>query len=68
MNFSKVIEYAASHANPNVKFTYGTAGFRTKGNLLDGVVYRMGCLAALRSLAKGKLSFAITLIFFQLEK
>lgn len=33
----------------DITFQYGTAGFRTKGNLLDSVMFRMGCLAALRS-------------------
>lgn len=31
---------------------YGTAGFRTKANLLDHVMYRMGLLAVLRSKVK----------------
>ena len=31
------------------KFSYGTAGFRDKGERLDRVVFRMGVLAALRS-------------------
>ncbi|KAK4495600.1 hypothetical protein PRZ48_012868 [Zasmidium cellare] len=31
------------------KFTYGTAGFRTKGDWLDHVMYGMGLLAGLRS-------------------
>lgn len=30
---------------------YGTAGFRTKADVLDHIMYRMGVLAALRSLA-----------------
>jgi len=32
-------------------FSYGTAGFRTKGNLLDSTCFRMGLLCALRSYA-----------------
>eukprot|EP01135_Chromosphaera_perkinsii_P009344 Nk52_evm20s1737 gene=Nk52_evmTU20s1737 len=35
----------------DVVFQYGTAGFRTKGDLLDCVMYRMGLLSALRSKA-----------------
>ena len=31
------------------KYRYGTAGFRTKADLLDGVMLRMGALAALRA-------------------
>jgi len=43
----------ASHpkqAKPDI--AYGTAGFRTKGELLDHVMYRMGALAVLRSKLK----------------
>lgn len=31
------------------KFSYGTAGFRDKGERLDRVLFRMGVLASLRS-------------------
>ncbi|KAH9944319.1 phosphoacetylglucosamine mutase [Epithele typhae] len=34
---------------PNVLFQYGTAGFRTLGDALDPVMFRVGVLAALRS-------------------
>ncbi|GAA6019201.1 hypothetical protein JCM11491_001415 [Sporobolomyces phaffii] len=34
---------------PTVKYTYGTAGFRTTADVLDSVLYRVGLLAALRS-------------------
>ena len=34
------------------KISYGTAGFRTKADLLDHVMYRMGLLATIRSWAK----------------
>ncbi|OSD03143.1 phosphoacetylglucosamine mutase [Trametes coccinea BRFM310] len=38
------------HEKPaNVHYQYGTAGFRTLGNLLDSVMFRVGILAALRS-------------------
>ncbi|CAM6128767.1 unnamed protein product [Calypogeia fissa] len=37
-------------APPGVKFSYGTAGFRTDGSLLKSTVFRTGVLAALRSL------------------
>ncbi|KAI9190063.1 hypothetical protein H9P43_001496 [Blastocladiella emersonii ATCC 22665] len=43
---------AASHKHPapeGVVFTYGTAGFRMKAELLDSVIYRVGLLASLRS-------------------
>eukprot|EP00743_Colponemidia_sp_Colp-15_P003176 GILK01003431.1.p1 GENE.GILK01003431.1~~GILK01003431.1.p1 ORF type:complete len:555 (+),score=104.65 GILK01003431.1:63-1727(+) len=39
---------------PGVKYTYGTAGFRTKANILDGAMYRVGIVATLRSLLLGK--------------
>ncbi|KAL1951855.1 hypothetical protein VTO73DRAFT_1004 [Trametes versicolor] len=38
------------HPKPsNVHFQYGTAGFRTLGNILDSAMFRVGVLAALRS-------------------
>ena len=45
---------AASHPRTREQnIAYGTAGFRTKAELLDHVMYRMGLLAVLRSRAKG---------------
>lgn len=45
---------AASHPRTKEQtIAYGTAGFRTKAELLDHVMYRMGLLAVLRSRAKG---------------
>lgn len=46
----------ATASHPRVRdqtIAYGTAGFRTKAELLDHVMYRMGLLAVLRSRAKG---------------
>ncbi|PIL31888.1 hypothetical protein GSI_06592 [Ganoderma sinense ZZ0214-1] len=41
---------AEQHPKPSsVQFQYGTAGFRTLGNALDPVMFRVGILAALRS-------------------
>ncbi|KAF8343168.1 phosphoacetylglucosamine mutase [Cantharellus anzutake] len=38
------------HPKPaNYRFSYGTAGFRTNGSLLDSVLFRVGVLAGLRS-------------------
>ncbi|THV07732.1 phosphoacetylglucosamine mutase [Dendrothele bispora CBS 962.96] len=38
------------HPKPSdVRYQYGTAGFRTLGKLLDSVLFRVGILAALRS-------------------
>ena len=36
-----------------MKISYGTAGFRAKGELLEAIVFRTGILAALRSLKMG---------------
>ncbi|XP_074564068.1 phosphoacetylglucosamine mutase isoform X2 [Curcuma longa] len=36
-----------------VRFTYGTAGFRSEGSILASTVFRAGILAALRSLKTG---------------
>ncbi|KAG6862359.1 hypothetical protein C0995_011799 [Termitomyces sp. Mi166 len=39
-----------AHPKPsNVRFSYGTAGFRTLGSTLDSVLFRVGVLAGLRS-------------------
>eukprot|EP00124_Ichthyophonus_hoferi_P001022 Ihof_evm3s46 gene=Ihof_evmTU3s46 len=50
------IEAVGSSKHPKdekLSFSYGTAGFRTKGAILDSVMYRMGLLAALRSRSWG---------------
>ncbi|TFK20144.1 phosphoacetylglucosamine mutase [Coprinopsis marcescibilis] len=45
-----IAEYAARHPKaPHLHFSYGTAGFRTLGVVLDSVLFRVGILAALRS-------------------
>ncbi|GAA5898763.1 phosphoacetylglucosamine mutase PCM1 [Sporobolomyces salmoneus] len=41
---------SVAHPKPQgIKYTYGTAGFRTTADVLDSVLYRVGLLAALRS-------------------
>ncbi|KAJ2806052.1 hypothetical protein H4R20_001843, partial [Coemansia guatemalensis] len=51
--FSKVAEYSAKHPKPaDTTFAYGTAGFRTLGDMLESTVFRVGLLAALRSQSK----------------
>eukprot|EP01134_Creolimax_fragrantissima_P005688 CFRG5688T1 len=40
---------SSKHPKTDVSFTYGTAGFRTLASTLDPVMYRVGLLAALRS-------------------
>jgi len=48
------VRLAGSHPRSHDKtIQYGTAGFRTKAELLDHVMYRMGLLAVLRSRVKG---------------
>ncbi|KAI8817374.1 uncharacterized protein EV422DRAFT_541563 [Fimicolochytrium jonesii] len=42
-------EAFAKHPKLDVKYTYGTAGFRTKANVLDSVIFTVGLLAVLRS-------------------
>lgn len=45
-----IVESVQKYPRPaNTKFTYGTAGFRTKGDILDHVMCGMGLLAGLRS-------------------
>ena len=46
--------FLEAHPKPaGVVFKYGTAGFRTKHDVLDSTFARMGCLAALRSRSCG---------------
>lgn len=51
-----IIDAAQKHPAPEgLVYTYGTAGFRTKADVLDSVLTRVGLIAALRSRAlKGK--------------
>ena len=51
--FKNTVEKSSSYPKPDLKFTYGTAGFRLKSDLLPSVMYRMGLLAVLRSRARG---------------
>ncbi|KAG9292119.1 hypothetical protein G9A89_005263 [Geosiphon pyriformis] len=49
-DYIKLKEAALRHPKPaNITYSYGTAGFRTRANLLDSVLFRVGILAALRS-------------------
>jgi len=52
MDREKIEKLSVLHPKPDVQFTYGTAGFRTKADKLDSVMFRMGILATLRSKAK----------------
>lgn len=46
----KILAASAKHPIvPNNVYKYGTAGFRMKADLLDGVSFRVGLLASLRS-------------------
>ncbi|XP_047128946.1 phosphoacetylglucosamine mutase isoform X1 [Hydra vulgaris] len=49
LNKELINQSSALHPRPDFLFTYGTAGFREKGDLLDSVVFRVGMLAVLRS-------------------
>ena len=57
--YENVSEKLSKYPKPEVKFTYGTAGFRVKADLLPSVMYRMGLLAALRSRACGSKTIGI---------
>ncbi|CAI2177642.1 16360_t:CDS:2, partial [Funneliformis geosporum] len=50
INYDQIKEAAAHHPKPQeINYTYGTAGFRMKADLLDSVIFRVGILAVLRS-------------------
>ncbi|NXQ82946.1 AGM1 mutase, partial [Nyctibius grandis] len=52
MDYEALKKYSALHPKPaGVTLQYGTAGFRTKAEQLDHVMFRMGLLAVLRSKA-----------------
>ncbi|KAI0231949.1 hypothetical protein L0F63_006153 [Massospora cicadina] len=41
---------AAAHPKPSgINFSYGTAGFRMKSDMLDSIMFRVGLVAAMRS-------------------
>ncbi|KAK9447477.1 uncharacterized protein V1518DRAFT_421103 [Limtongia smithiae] len=46
---AQIEQFSTLHPRLDKTFTYGTAGFREKGALLDSVIFRVGLLAALRS-------------------
>ncbi|KAG2154794.1 phosphoacetylglucosamine mutase [Suillus clintonianus] len=50
LDVKAIQERSDRHPKPSdIKFQYGTAGFRTLGKTLDSVLFRVGVLAALRS-------------------
>ncbi|TPX57591.1 hypothetical protein PhCBS80983_g03726 [Powellomyces hirtus] len=49
LNNDKIDELFKKHPKLDVTYTYGTAGFRTKGEVLDSVMFSVGLLAVLRS-------------------
>ncbi|XP_075410946.1 phosphoacetylglucosamine mutase [Tenrec ecaudatus] len=50
MDLDAITKYSTLHAKPNgLLLQYGTAGFRSKAEHLDHVMFRMGLLATLRS-------------------
>lgn len=52
MDKEKIEKLLKIHPKPDFNFTYGTAGFRAKADVLDSVMFKMGLLAALRSKVK----------------
>eukprot|EP00310_Coccolithus_braarudii_P001141 CAMPEP_0183379038 /NCGR_PEP_ID=MMETSP0164_2-20130417/125223_1 /TAXON_ID=221442 /ORGANISM="Coccolithus pelagicus ssp braarudi, Strain PLY182g" /LENGTH=553 /DNA_ID=CAMNT_0025556615 /DNA_START=33 /DNA_END=1694 /DNA_ORIENTATION=- len=52
-------EAVSRYPSPAAPLAYGTAGFRARAELLEGVFYRMGMLAALRSRALGGLAVGL---------
>lgn len=49
-DFEAIKLASAGHPKPaNYTYTYGTAGFRLKAELLDSIMFRVGLLAVLRS-------------------
>lgn len=54
MDVEGLKKYSALHPKPaGLTLQYGTAGFRSKAQQLEHVMFRMGMLAALRSRATG---------------
>lgn len=52
MDSEALKKYSALHPKPaGLTLQYGTAGFRTKAEQLDHIMFRMGLLAVLRSKA-----------------
>ncbi|WFD29204.1 phosphoacetylglucosamine mutase [Malassezia sp. CBS 17886] len=49
----RIAELSARHPKPATALVYGTAGFRTKAELLDSTCFRIGLIGALRSKALG---------------
>lgn len=59
MDLSPIEAENVHHPKPNFNFSYGTAGFRAKADVLDSVMFRMGILAAIRSKAKDGLTIGV---------
>jgi len=57
--FSEAQRICLEAGDVPVGLSYGTAGFRSRHERLDGICARMGCLAALRSLQLRNLSIGI---------
>ncbi|OXB75547.1 UNVERIFIED_CONTAM: hypothetical protein H355_013547 [Colinus virginianus] len=54
MDFEGLKKYSALHPKPaGLTLQYGTAGFRSKAQQLDHIMFRMGMLAVLRSRVTG---------------
>ncbi|KAJ3569762.1 hypothetical protein NP233_g4828 [Leucocoprinus birnbaumii] len=60
LDYTVVAEASDKHPKPTYyQYQYGTAGFRTLGDRLDSVVFRIGILAALRSMKHNSYAIGI---------
>jgi phosphoacetylglucosamine mutase len=57
--FENVSANSSKYPKHDVKFAYGTAGFRMKAEFLPSVMYRMGLLAVLRSRVCGSRTIGV---------
>ena len=55
-----VLENDGKYADPERKFPYGTAGFRTKAEFLERVAFRVGLVVAMRAKQVGTCGVMVT--------
>ena len=55
INEEFITEMESKYPKLNIKFGYGTCGFRTKSDTLENVCFRSGIIAALRSKCVGQI-------------
>lgn len=56
----KIQELDDSYPDPNKRFSYGTAGFRDKADLLERAFFRVGLVVAIRAKQVGTCGVMIT--------